>query len=94
MSLLDFNGLPPAAAKPGDLASELRRWGKRTFPQYVSGIVEWLAEPGVDAFRLGSAQVAYQPYVQMGLVETEEGPLLLLDIAALIAGPAYDRATA
>ena len=32
--------------------------------------------------------------VGLGLIETEEGPLLLIDLAALIAGPASDRAAA
>ncbi len=32
--------------------------------------------------------------VGKGMIETEEGPLLLLDIDALIAGPSYDRAAA
>ena len=32
--------------------------------------------------------------VGLGMVETEEGPLLLIDIDALIAGPAGDRAAA
>jgi purine-binding chemotaxis protein CheW len=29
--------------------------------------------------------------VSKGMVETDEGPLLLVDVAALIAGPAADR---
>ena len=32
--------------------------------------------------------------VGLGMIETEEGPLLLIDIDALIAGPASDRAAA
>ena len=32
--------------------------------------------------------------VGLGMIETEEGPLLLVDIDGLIGGPASDRAAA
>ena len=56
----------------------------------VEDVVEALSEPQP----LRAAMEAGWERVGLGLIETEEGPLLLVDIAALIAGPASDRATA
>jgi len=53
-------------------------------------LVEALSEPQP----LRAAMGAGWERVGLGLIETEEGPLLLVDIAALIAGPANDRAAA
>ena len=56
----------------------------------VEDVVEALSEPQP----LRAAMEAGWERVGLGLIETEEGPLLLVDIAALIAGPASDRAAA
>ena len=56
----------------------------------VEDVVEALSEPQL----LGAAMGAGWERVGVGLVETEEGSLLLVDIAALIAGPANERAAA
>ena len=56
----------------------------------VEDVVEALSEPQ----SLRAAMGAGWERVGLGLIETEEGPLLLVDIAALIAGPASDRAAA
>ena len=56
----------------------------------VEDVVEALSEPQL----LRAAMGAGWERVGLGLIETEEGPLLLVDIAALIAGPANDRAAA
>ena len=56
----------------------------------VEDVVEALSEPQP----LRGAMGAGWERIGLGLIETEEGPLLLVDIAALIAGPASDRAAA
>ena len=56
----------------------------------VEDVVEALSEPQP----LRAAMGAGWERVGLGLVETEEGPLLLVDIDALISGPASDRAAA
>ena len=56
----------------------------------VEDVVEALSEPQPVRAAMGAGWER----VGLGLVETEEGPLLLVDIAALIAGPASDRAAA
>ena len=56
----------------------------------VEDVVEALSDPRRCAPRWARAGSASA----LGMVETEEGPLLLVDIDALIAGPASDRAAA
>jgi purine-binding chemotaxis protein CheW len=56
----------------------------------VEDVVEALSEPQPLRAAMGDGWER----AGLGLVETEEGPLLLVDIAALIAGPACDRAAA
>ncbi len=56
----------------------------------VEDVVEALSEPQPLRAAMGDGWER----AGLGLIETEEGPLLLVDIAALIAGPAYDRAAA
>ena len=56
----------------------------------VEDVVEALSDPQP----LRAAMEAGWERVGLGLIETEEGPLLLVDIAALIAGPTSDRAAA
>jgi purine-binding chemotaxis protein CheW len=56
----------------------------------VEDVVEALSDP--QAVR--AAMEAGWERVGLGMIETEEGPLLLIDIDALIAGPATDRAAA
>ena len=56
----------------------------------VEDVVEALSEPQ----QLRAAMGTGWERVGLGLIETEEGPLLLIDLAALIAGPASDRAAA
>lgn len=53
----------------------------------VEDVVEALSDP--VAVR-GAMEAGWQR-VATGMVETEEGPLLLVDVAALVAGPATDR---
>lgn len=53
----------------------------------VEDVVEALSDP--VAVR-GAMEPGWQR-VATGMVETEEGPLLLVDVAALVAGPATDR---
>ena len=56
----------------------------------VEDVVEALSEPQ----QLRAAMGTGWERVGLGLIETEEGPLLLINLAALIAGPASDRAAA
>jgi purine-binding chemotaxis protein CheW len=56
----------------------------------VEDVVEALSDP--QAMR--AAMAAGWERVGLGMIETEEGPLLLIDIDALIAGPANDRVAA
>ena len=56
----------------------------------VEDVVEALSDPQP----VRATMEAGWERVGLGMVETEEGPLLLIDIDALIAGPAGDRAAA
>jgi purine-binding chemotaxis protein CheW len=56
----------------------------------VEDVVEALSDPQP----VRAAMDAGWERVGLGMVETEEGPLLLVDIDGLISGPAYDRAAA
>jgi purine-binding chemotaxis protein CheW len=56
----------------------------------VEDVVEALSDPQP----VRAAMEAGWERVGLGMVETEEGPLLLVDIDGLISGPAYDRAAA
>ena len=56
----------------------------------VEDVVEALSEP----VPVRAAMGAGWERVGLGMIESEEGPLLLIDIDALIAGPPADRAVA
>ena len=56
----------------------------------VEDVVEALSEPQP----VRAAMAAGWERVGLGMIETEEGPLLLVDIDGLIGGPASDRAAA
>ena len=56
--------------------------------------VEDVVEALSDAQPVRAAMAAGWERVGLGMIETEEGPLLLVDIDALISGPASDRAAA
>jgi purine-binding chemotaxis protein CheW len=56
----------------------------------VEDVVEALSEPQP----VRAAMEAGWERVGLGMIETEEGPLLLVDIDGLIGGPASDRAAA
>ena len=56
----------------------------------VEDVVEALSDPAP----VRAAMEAGWERVCAGMVETEEGPLLLVDVAALVGGPASDRAAA
>lgn len=56
----------------------------------VEDVVEALSDP----VPVRAAMGAGWERVGLGMIETEEGPLLLVDINALIAGPAIDRVAA
>ena len=56
----------------------------------VEDVVEALSEPQP----VRAAMAAGWERVGLGMVETEEGPLLLVDIDGLISGPVSDRAAA
>jgi purine-binding chemotaxis protein CheW len=56
----------------------------------VEDVVEALSDPQP----VRAAMEAGWERVGLGMIETEEGPLLLVDIDALISGPANDRAAA
>ncbi len=56
----------------------------------VEDVVEAVSEP----VPVRAAMGAGWERVGLGMIETEEGPLLLIDIDALIAGPPSDRAAA
>ncbi len=56
----------------------------------VEDVVEALSDP----VPVRAAMEAGWERVGLGMIETEEGPLLLIDIDALIAGPSSDRAAA
>ena len=56
----------------------------------VEDVVEALSEPQP----VRATMEAGWERVGLGMIESEEGPLLLIDIDALIAGPAGDRAAA
>ena len=56
----------------------------------VEDVVEALSDPQP----VRAAMEAGWDRVGLGMIETEEGPLLLVDIDALIGGPASDRAAA
>ncbi|MCY7339362.1 MAG: chemotaxis protein CheW [Sphingomonas bacterium] len=56
----------------------------------VEDVVEALSDPVPVRAAMG---VGWER-VGLGMIETEEGPLLLIDIDALIAGPPSDRAVA
>ena len=54
--------------------------------------VEDVVEAQSDPSPVRAAMEAGWQRVSSGMVETEEGPLLLVDVALLIAGPCVDRA--
>ena len=56
----------------------------------VEDVVEALSDPQP----VRAAMEAGWERVGLGMIETEEGPLLLVDIDGLISGPASDRAAA
>ena len=56
----------------------------------VEDVVEALSDPAPIRAAMGDGWER----VVLGMVETEEGPLLLVDIAALVAGPAPKRRAA
>ena len=56
----------------------------------VEDVVEGLSEPVPIRAAMGEGWER----VSQGMVETEEGPILLLDIAAIIAGPAAEARAA
>ena len=56
----------------------------------VEDVVEAMSEPQP----VRATMEAGWERVGLGMIETEEGPLLLIDIDGLIAGPASDRAAA
>ncbi len=56
----------------------------------VEDVVEALSDP----VPVRAAMGAGWERVGLGMIETEEGPLRLIDIDALIAGPSFDRAAA
>jgi purine-binding chemotaxis protein CheW len=56
----------------------------------VEDVVEALSE----AAPVRAAMGAGWERVSLGMIETEEGPLLLIDVAALIAGPVAERSAA
>ena len=56
----------------------------------VEDVVEALSDP----VPVRAAMGAGWERVGLGMIETEEGPLLLINIDALIAGPSFDRAAA
>ena len=56
----------------------------------VEDVVEALSDPIPVRAAMGTGWER----VGLGMIETEEGPLLLIDIDALIAGPCSDRAVA
>ena len=56
----------------------------------VEDVVEAMSEPQP----VRATMEAGWERVGLGMIETEEGPLLLIDIDALIAGPASDRVAA
>ena len=56
----------------------------------VEDVVEALSDPTPVRAAMGPGWER----VSRGMVETEEGPLLLVDVAALIAGPPADRIAA
>jgi len=56
----------------------------------VEDVVEALSDPQP----VRAAMIAGWERVGTGMIETEEGPLLLVDIDGLIAGPPGDRAAA
>jgi purine-binding chemotaxis protein CheW len=56
----------------------------------VEDVVEALSDPSPVRAAMGSGWQR----VSKGMVETEEGPLLLIDIDALIAGPSADTRAA
>ena len=56
----------------------------------VEDVVEALSEPSAIRAAMGDGWER----VSKGMVETEEGPLLLIDIAALVAGPGAEARAA
>ncbi len=56
----------------------------------VEDVVEALSEPAPIRAAMGDGWER----VSLGMVETEEGPLLLVDVAALIAGPGAESRAA
>src|SRR5512139_2907145 len=56
----------------------------------VEDVVEALSEPAAIRAAMGDGWER----VSLGMVETEEGPLLLVDVAALIAGPGAETRAA
>ena len=56
----------------------------------VEDVVEALSDP----VPVRAAMGAGWERVGLGMIETDEGPLLLIDIDALISGPSTDRAAA
>ena len=56
----------------------------------VEDVVEALSDPAPVRAAMGAGWER----VATGMVETEEGPLLLVDVAALIAGPMLERSAA
>ena len=57
---------------------------------HVEDVVEALSEPTPVRAAMGDGWER----VSQGMVETEEGPLLLVDIAALVAGPGAESRAA
>ena len=56
----------------------------------VEDVVEALSDPAPIRAAMGEGWER----VALGMVETEDGPLLLVDVAALIAGPTYEARAA
>jgi purine-binding chemotaxis protein CheW len=57
-------------------------------------VVEDVVEALSDPTPIRAAMGAGWDRVSLGMVETEEGPILLVDIAALVAGPVADSRAA
>ena len=56
----------------------------------VEDVVESMSDPAPIRAAMGAGWER----VSQGMVETEEGPLLLVDIAALVAGPGVESRAA
>ena len=80
----EFNGLREAAVV------EVEGHHYALTVDAVEDVVEALSDP----VPVRAAMTAGWERVGLGMIETEEGPLLLVDIDALISGPTIDRAAA